>query len=321
MGGLGLAAGSQIMMAALGLVVGVLLGGLVLWQHQGLGVALVPWIGAWGCGLAATVGLWLMPPENPSGPAEIRCLEPGEAGRLQLRLGHGLVHLGSVNGGRSLGRFVASRGDAELGNALMQAQPHCEGAPWAVLRTSSPRGRGGLWRNARVGGQQFLWLDTQEASLRAEVYLGLPEASWNIRIDMDRGLIEKSSAAVKRLDVSLGRGRVVLFAPASPQAEVAARMGVGIVEAPDSSLARLEVRGGYLQATLAAPIPGLLQAVSGSVTLGDQLAMPVRVLLEGGAVVSQPTHRLTRQGSAWVGGPPGAARLHISLRRGKVEWQ
>lgn len=310
------------MIAGLGLVVSVLLGGFVLWQRLSLGAALVPWIGAWGCCVAATAGLWLMPQEDHVGPAEIRCLEPGATGRLQLRLGHGLVHLGSTKTGRSLGRFVvASGGDEALGNALMQAQPRCGGAPWAVLRTSGPSPGDSLWRSARVEDQQFLWLDARDSTTGGEVFLGLPGASWNIRIDMDRGLIEQSSAAVKRLDVSLGRGRLIVFAPASPQTELAVRMGLGVVEVPASSLARLELRGGYLQVALAAPVPGLLQAASGSVTLGGQQAMPVRVLLEGGAVVSQSAQRLTRRGSAWVGGPPEAARLRIRLDRGKVEWR
>lgn len=320
MAGALLAFGPQVMMAWIGLAITMLLGGFVLWQRLSLGAALAPWIGVWvGC-LAMTAGLWLLPHGEHAGPPEIRCLEPDAPGRLQLRLGHGLVHLGQANG-RSLGRFVARRGDAALGQALSDAQQRCSGAPWVVVRTKGPGRTAGLWHSARVKDQQFLWLDVRDQATGGEVFLGLPGDSWQVRIDMDRGTIEKNSVAVRRLDVSLGHGRLVLFAPSPHDAMVSARMGLGVVELTDSGLGRLELRGGHLQATLAAPVPGLLQAAAGSISLGDQLAMPVRVVLEGGAVVEQESQHLIRRGSSWVGGPVDVPMLRISLGRGKVEWR
>ena len=316
MAGALLAVGAQAMMAWFGLIITMLLGGFVLWQRLNLGAALVPWIGVWGGCLALTAGLWLVPYGEYVGLPEIRCLAP--TGRLQLRLGHGLVHLGQVNG-RGLGGFVARRGDSTLGQALIEAQQHCSGAPWAVVRTKGSGRTADLWHSAQVKDQQFLWLDDKDQTMGGEVFLGLPGDSWRLRIDMDRGLIEKSSRAVKRLDVSLGSGRLVLFAPSPPHAMVSARVGVGVVEVSDSDLARLELRGGHLQTTLAAPVPGLLQAAAGRVTLGDQLAMPVQMVLEGGAVVDQDGQHLVRRGSSWVGGPADAPMLRISLGRGKVE--
>ena len=320
MAGALLAFGPQAMMAWIGLAITMLLGGFVLWQRQNLGAALVPWLAVCcGC-LAMTVGLWLVPHGDHAGPPETLCLEPDASGRLQLRLDHGLVHLGQANG-RSLGRFVARRGDAVLGQALSDAQQHCHGAPWAVVRAKGPGSIAGQWHSARVKDQQFLWLDARGQATGGEVFLGLPGDAWQARIDMNQGLIEKNSAAVRRLDVSLGYGRLVLFVPSPPHAMVSARLGLGVVEMPDSGLGRLELRGGHLQATLAAPVPGLLQAAAGRITLGDQLAMPVKVVLEGGARVDQEGQRLVRQGSAWMGGPADAPMLRISLGRGKVEWR